>query len=64
MITKEKWVRVMQAAGLSEDDMHRWHAKFEELEPNGHQQFLEFIQIPAEEIGKIREWSKLYEAAG
>src|SRR5580704_943656 len=25
MVTKEKWVEIMRAAGFSEDSMHRWH---------------------------------------
>ena len=37
MITKEKWVAIMQAAGFSEDDMHRWHREFEKDAPAEHQ---------------------------
>ncbi len=58
MVTKEKLVSVMRAAGLSEDDMHRFHAEFEKSAPEEHQEFLEFLHIPAEEARSIREWSR------
>ena len=58
MVTKEKWVEVMRAAGFSEDDMHRWHAQFEKSAPQEHQEFLEFLHISAEEVRSIREWSR------
>jgi MerR family transcriptional regulator, thiopeptide resistance regulator len=58
MVTKEKWVQVMRGAGFTEDDMRRWHAQFEKAAPQEHQEFLEFLHIPAEEITHIREWSR------
>lgn len=58
MITKEKWVSIMKAAGLTEADMHRWHAEFEGAAPEEHQEFLEFLHIPKDEIRSIRESSR------
>jgi DNA-binding transcriptional MerR regulator len=58
MITKDKFVAVMKAAGLSQEDMHRFHVEFERSAPEEHQEFLEFLKIPKEEIGSIREWSR------
>jgi len=58
MVTKEKWVAVMKAAGFSEDDMRRWHSEFEKTAPSEHQEFLEFLHIPADETARIREWSR------
>jgi MerR family transcriptional regulator, thiopeptide resistance regulator len=58
VITKDKWVSIMRGAGFNDDDMHRWHKQFEKSAPDEHQEFLEFLHIPKEEIGKIREWSK------
>ncbi len=58
MVTKEKLVSVMRAAGLTEEDMHRFHAEFEKSAPEEHQEFLEFLHIPAEEARSIREWSR------
>jgi len=58
MITKEKWVAIMRGAGFTEPDMERWHREFEHAAPGEHQEFLEFLHIPAEEIKAIREWSR------
>jgi len=57
MITKEKWVSIMKASGLTEAEMHRWHTEFEKAAPEEHQEFLEFLNIPAPEIRTIRDWS-------
>jgi DNA-binding transcriptional MerR regulator len=57
-MTKEKWVSIMHAAGFQEEDMRRWHKQFEQRAPEEHQEFLEYLHIPAEEIGRIREWSR------
>jgi DNA-binding transcriptional MerR regulator len=58
MITKEKWVSIMKSCGFSEDQMHRWHAEFERSAPAEHQEFLEFLHIPAAEVKTIRERSR------
>lgn len=58
MVTKDKWVSIMKAAGFAEADMARWHAEFEKSAPQEHQEFLEFLHIPADEIRSIREWSR------
>jgi DNA-binding transcriptional MerR regulator len=58
MITKDKWVAIMKASGFDEKDMRRWHSEFEKSAPNEHQDFLEFLHIPAGEVAQIREWSR------
>ncbi len=58
MISKEKWVAVMRAAGMSDDDMRNWHIQFEKMEPQGHQEFLESLGIGESEINEIRDWSR------
>ncbi len=58
MITKEKWVSIMKGCGLTEEQMHRWHAEFERSAPEEHQEFLEFLHIPAAEIKTIRAQSR------
>ncbi len=58
MITKDKWVAVMSAAGLTEEDMSNWHIQFEKMEPDAHQEFLESLGIEQKEVAKIREWSR------
>jgi len=57
-MTKEKWVSILHAAGFKEEDMRRWHKQFEQQAPEEHRQFLEYLQIPKDEINKIREWSR------
>ena len=54
MITKERWVEIMKSSGFDEAAMRRWHRKFEEMEPEEHQKFLESLGIDADEIKKIR----------
>ncbi len=58
MVTKQKWVEVMRAAGFSDADMKRWHVQFEKSAPEQHQEFLEFLHIPSDEIHSIRDWSR------
>ena len=64
MVTKEKWITIMKAAGFTEADMNRWHAEFEKSAPEEHQEFLEFLHIPADEIRSIREWSRVAQPSG
>lgn len=58
MINKERWVDIMRAAGLKDEDMRNWHVQFEKMEPDAHQEFLESLGIEPPEIRKIREWSR------
>ena len=53
-VNKAKWVEIMIAAGLSKEDMIKWHQKFEEMEPKEHQKFLESLDITQDEITAIR----------
>ena len=57
-LTKETWVKLLRAAGLSDDDMHQWHVEFERNMPEAHQDFLESLGIEPKEIKKIRQQSK------
>jgi DNA-binding transcriptional MerR regulator len=57
-MTKDTWVTIMRKAGFTEADMARWHAEFESAAPDDHQEFLQFLQIPKDEIRRIREWSR------
>lgn len=54
IVSKERWVQIMVAAGFTESDMLKWHQKFEELEPKEHQKFLESLGISSDEIANIR----------
>ncbi len=57
MITKDRWVAIMRGCGFTDEQMERWHTEFERSAPEDHQEFLEFLHIPAEEIQRIRAWS-------
>ena len=58
MVNKKRWVEIMVAAGFSELEMKKWHQTFEQMEPQGHQEFLESLGISADEIERIRQCSK------
>jgi len=57
-MTKKKWTAIMKASGFTREQMHAWHAEFERSAPAEHQEFLEFLHIPTEEITTIREQSR------
>ncbi len=52
---KERWVRVMENAGFSEEDMQNWHKQFEKMESNVHQDLLELLNIDQQEVESIRK---------
>ena len=58
MLNKARWVDIMRAAGLSDEDMSNWHVQFEKMEPEAHQEFLESLGIEPAEIEQIRKWSR------
>jgi DNA-binding transcriptional MerR regulator len=57
VMTKEMWISLLEHAGFSAADMRRWHIRFEQTDPEQHQIFLEYLQIPADEIAFIRQWA-------
>jgi MerR family transcriptional regulator, thiopeptide resistance regulator len=57
MVSKQRWVEIMRAAGFSEQDMLRWHQSFEKLEPQNHEEFLASLGIAPDEIARIRKSS-------
>jgi DNA-binding transcriptional MerR regulator len=58
-LDKDGWVAILRATGMGEEDMRRWHVEFERLSPEAHQDFLESLGLENEEIGRIRQWSRL-----
>lgn len=52
------WAALLQAVGLDEAAMLRWHAAFEEAAPDAHQEFLESIRVPATDIQRIRRMAR------
>jgi len=57
-LDKDVWVAILRATGMGEKDMRRWHVEFERLSPEAHQDFLESLGLEAEEIGRVRGWSR------
>lgn len=56
-VNVDQWVEMFRAIGLEEEQMHQWHAEFERRFPDGHQGFLEWLDLPAERIEGIRRKS-------
>jgi len=54
LMDKEKWVLLFREIGLDEATMRQWHRAFESHYPEGHQAFLEWLNIAEDEIVQIR----------
>lgn len=57
IMTRELWTDLLAHSGFSEEDMHRWHMSFERNDPEKHRLFLQHLQLAADEIESIRQWS-------
>ncbi|OPY06879.1 MAG: hypothetical protein A4E66_02125 [Syntrophus sp. PtaB.Bin001] len=55
VVTIEEWKKRFQAVGLDEQAMEKWHRLFETENPAGHQSFLEWLGVSAEQIAAIRK---------
>lgn len=55
MLSKDQFVAVLRAAGMTDEDMRRFHVQFERMEPDAHQEFLESLGIAPDEVSQIRE---------
>ncbi len=53
----DTWTSMFKEAGLSTEDMRRWHADFERMSPDEHIQFLKGLHMPEKEISMIRSWA-------
>lgn len=58
VIDKSTWTSLLSASGMSEADMRRWHTAFEASAPTKHQEFLELLGLPDDEIQAIRGWAR------
>ena len=58
MLTKERWVRVMENAGFDEKDMKNWHKQFEKMEPTAHQEFLESLNTMSKKSRALESGQK------
>lgn len=54
----DDWVALFREAGMDDDAMHTWHARFESRFPQAHQSFLEWLGVSAREIERIRTSSQ------
>ncbi|PKN38964.1 MAG: hypothetical protein CVU62_01835 [Deltaproteobacteria bacterium HGW-Deltaproteobacteria-2] len=53
-VTVEQWVELFREIGLKDADMKKWHCLFEEKNPQGHQNFLEWLGLDAKRIKEVR----------
>jgi hypothetical protein len=53
-VDKELWITLFRDIGLDEATMQKWHQMFESRNPDGHQEFLEWLGISSNEISEIR----------
>ena len=58
VMTKEQWVGILRASGMSDEDMHRWHKEFERDLPHVHEDFLLSLGCQPSEVEQIKAWSK------
>ena len=63
-VDKQVWVEMLQAAGMDEAAMMRWHAEFERRAPQEHQRFLLSLGIAEDEISSIRKLSRSFGETG
>ena len=56
-LTKDGWTAMFRAIGMSDEEMHQWHANFEKNLPEAHADFLHSLGLDAAEIRRIRAWS-------
>ena len=57
-LSKEAWTRMFRSIGMSDEDMRRWHAHFEQTMPEAHEDFLESLGLAAAEVRRIRSCSR------
>lgn len=59
-IDKQMWVKMLQAAGMDEPAMMKWHAEFESRSPEAHHDFLLSLGISEIEAKDIRYRSRRF----
>lgn len=58
MVDTQLWVEMLEAAGMDDAAKKRWHMEFERRAPDGHQEFLLSLGIAADQVARIRSWSR------
>lgn len=54
-VSVEEWVQRFRDIGLDDAAMEKWHRLFERQNPAGHESFLEWLGLPAEQVQTIRQ---------
>lgn len=57
-VNKQEWVDMFREVGMSDDTMMKWHRLFEARHPEGHEDFLNWLGVPPDEIDQIRADSR------
>lgn len=53
-ITKDQFVAVLNAIGVTDAQKHQFHAELEKRHPQAHQELLEWLGLPAADVEAIR----------
>jgi hypothetical protein len=57
-VNVNEWVAMFQEIGLDQAQRQQWHKLFETRHPAAHQDFLEWLGLPSEQIAQIRAKSR------
>jgi DNA-binding transcriptional MerR regulator len=57
-LDRDKWVALLRATGMGDDEMMQWHIQFERLYPDDHRAFLVSLGMPGHEVAQIRKASR------
>ena len=57
-LTKDQFLALLDSAGITDQQKHRFHAAFEERHPEAHATFLAALGIPPAEAEQIRARSR------
>jgi len=56
---KDSWMDILQAAGIDDEPLDRFHVEFERRDPDAHRDFLTSLGIAPAEIEEIQNYSRL-----
>jgi DNA-binding transcriptional MerR regulator len=51
-------IKILKKIDINHDKLEKLHIEFERLFPDAHQDFLELLKLPSDEIEQIRKYSK------
>ncbi|MDJ0623200.1 MAG: MerR family transcriptional regulator [Desulfocapsaceae bacterium] len=57
-MSRKLWVSLLRSSGFSDDDMKKWHIRFERMAPLKHETFLKHLGISTKEREEIRSWAE------